>query len=98
MYRHGDLIIIPTQKMPKNVRKLPHLVLAHGEVTGHTHRIAERDSAELYSLADQFFLNVTAERANLIHEEHATIPLPQGIYLVRHQREYSPKAILRVVD
>ncbi len=98
MYRHGDLIIIPVAELPANCKKQQHLTLAHGEVTGHTHRIAEVDSADLYALADQFFLHVTAEQALVVHEEHRPIPLPQGHYMIRHQREYTPQRILRVVD
>ena len=98
MYRHGDLIIIPIQTLPEHCTQQQHLVLAHGEVTGHKHQIAEKDAAELYRLAGEFFLKVTADTATLVHEEHHAIPLPQGIYQVRHQREYSPEAIRRVVD
>ncbi len=98
MYRHGDLIIIPTGAIPVQSRELPHLVLAHGEVTGHTHRIADKQTAKLYTLGGQFYLDVTAPHARLIHEEHHTIELPKGLYLVRHQREYTPERIRRVID
>lgn len=98
MWRHGDILIAKTDKIPTNAKKRNNLILAYGEVTGHTHRIAERDAAQLFSMADLLFLQVVAEQATLIHEEHHPIVLPQGVYRVWQQREYTPKAIRRVVD
>ena len=38
------------------------------------------------------------ETTALKHEEHATVPLPKGVYRVVQQREYSPEAIRNVAD
>ena len=105
MYRQGDILIIPTDKIPTHLRKVARdsqhrVVLALGEVTGHAHAILDR-AADLYEHQDleDRFLQVLAEGGvDLVHEEHDTIHLPAGDYIVRRQREYSPEAIRRVAD
>lgn len=99
MYRHGDVLVMPITTSPTNLQPLPSQILAWGEITGHSHRIAERGAAELYRRdADTLFLHITAPQATLVHEEHKPIVLQQGWYRVWFQREYSPQAIRRVVD
>lgn len=41
MWRHGDVIIAAVDEVPQGARKLPTAVLAHGEITGYSHRIEE---------------------------------------------------------
>lgn len=90
LYRHGDVLVQLVDTMPAGVREARTLVLAHGEVTGHTHRIAETDGrAALFHDDSGTFLRLTAP-ATLVHEEHATIELPPGTYRVWRQREYVP--------
>lgn len=98
MYRHGDLLVAAVKKIPSDARKLRHLVLAEGELTGHSHRIAEADAAVLYQDLDSLYLNVTGTRATLVHQEHGPIQLPRGTYRVWRQREYSPQSIRTVRD
>lgn len=98
LYRHGDLLIENTPTIPECTRLLSHLVLAEGELTGHEHRIAEKDSAELHQANGDLFLRVKEERATLIHQEHGPIALPRGVYRVWRQREYSPAEIRVVRD
>lgn len=100
LYRHGDVLVQKIRNLPANTKKLRHLVLAHGEVTGHSHRIKDAKSAELYEDKEtkELFLNVVGTTANLIHEEHATIELGKGVYRVWRQREYTPKRIVVVRD
>src|SRR5688572_18608238 len=92
VFRHGDVIVMAVEKIPANAKRKNHLVLAHGEVTGHSHRIAERDVAEIFELGADSFLNVK-ETATLVHDEHASISLPAGTYRFWRQREYTPEAI-----
>ncbi len=64
------------------------IVLAHGEVTGHSHRIPHR-SAKLYrDEADARFLRATAP-VILRHEEHAPVQLPTGDYRIVIQRVWT---------
>lgn len=98
LYRHGDVLVSPVEAIPECAKKRPHLVLAEGELTGHSHRIAEPGSAELLQHDDHIYLRVLAASATLIHQEHGPITLPAGNYRVWRQREYSPQAIRVVRD
>jgi hypothetical protein len=105
LYRQGDVLIVAVEEIPdrtKMVRrsKSGRIILAHGEVTGHAHAIAEpKDRAQLREDDDgNRFLQVLAPSVALVHQEHATIDLPAGDYRITRQREYTPKAIVRVAD
>ncbi|HEY1064894.1 MAG TPA: hypothetical protein VGE52_02245 [Pirellulales bacterium] len=98
LYRHGDLLVASAPEVPHDVRRLHHLMLAEGELTGHSHRIAEREAGVLYQRGGEFYLDVTADRATLVHQEHGPIELPRGVYRVWRQREYSPREIRFVRD
>jgi hypothetical protein len=105
MYRQGDILIFPAKRLPDNLKPVKRtrrgLVLAEGEVTGHAHCIFERDcelfcQVDLDEMADRFLHVETV--ALLVHDEHATLTIPAGDYVVRHQREYEPEAPRYVVD
>lgn len=106
--RQGDILLIPVAKreVPKGLTAIPRdrkgrLVLAEGEVTNHCHAILDHPvtlfrQADLDEMADRF-LRVEQE-VELVHEEHATLTVPEGDWIVRHKREYQPEAIVRVTD
>jgi hypothetical protein len=96
-YRHGDVLIEQVSSLPRIREKLPHTILAHGEVTGHSHRIKE-PGAELFQTPEGFFLHVVAKPVSVVHEEHQTITLAPGYYRIWRQREYSPEEIRIVRD
>ena len=98
LFRHGDVLIQKIRSIPKGAEKQPHVTLAHGEVTGHSHRIKERTNAVLFRDDGEVFLQILNEPATLIHEEHAPIPIPKGKYRVWRQREYTPQRIITVRD
>ena len=103
LYAQGDILLepVPDVARPSRRRHRPgqqRIVLAHGEVTGHMHRIEQgavmfRDDALARDLPAELYirhLQVTAPSADLVHEEHDTIVLPRGTYRVRRQREFDP--------
>lgn len=103
MYRQGDVFILAYEgEVPSAAtvvdRDQNRIVLAYGEVTGHAHAIHDA-GAELLSVPDldDRFLRIMSG-VELRHEEHDTITLPAGTYIVRQQREYSPQEIVRVAD
>ncbi|MEZ6133787.1 MAG: hypothetical protein R3C53_02645 [Pirellulaceae bacterium] len=98
LYRHGDVLIMKVSKVPAAAKKQQHLRLAEGEVTGHSHRVLQAGAAILFRDQNALFLEVTADRASIVHEEHATIDLPRGLYRVWQQREYTPERIITVRD
>jgi hypothetical protein len=98
LYRHGDVLVADVPAVPPGAQRRPDLVLAYGEMTGHSHRVVPADAAELYDHEGLLYLRVTAARATLLHEEHGPIELREGSYRVWRQREYTPREIRVVVD
>ena len=97
LFRHGDVLIQKVSSIPKGAKRLKHRTLAHGELTGHSHQIREKDAA-LWQAGPDLFLNITARLATVVHQEHAEIELPKGTYRVWRQREYTPEKIVVVRD
>ncbi len=100
IFRQGDVLLVSVDSLPDKVEALPcqeRIVLAYGEVTGHAHAIV-KDQAKLFIDRDVRYLKVSAGGAELLHEEHATIQIPEGIYRIVHQREYAPDSSHLVLD
>jgi len=103
MYRQGDVLVEKVGRLPKKSRKLVQvkrdkgkIVLAYGEVSGHSHAVLEK-SAKLWmdqKDVNERFLEIIKD-AKLEHEEHGTIDLEPGVYKVTRQKEYEPSAIDR---
>lgn len=85
-YQQGDVIIRKCNGIPKTAKKLDHLVLAEGEVTGHMHKIVA-GQAMLYMLGAAMYLKVL-ENAKLFHDEHREFDIPPGAYIVDKVKEY----------
>ena len=98
LFRHGDVLIQKVASIPKEAKRLKHRTLAHGELTGHSHQIKERDAVALWQADRELFLEVEARQATVVHQEHAAIEIPQGVYRVWRQREYTPERIVVVRD
>jgi len=85
--QQGD-VIIEVSEMPKDCKKLNHLVLADGEVTGHKHQIIPQGNLiELYEKNGEMFVKAK-NNFKVKHEEHDTIELPEGIYKIRKVQEF----------
>lgn len=99
MYRQGDVLLRKINSLPKGERKKrQNGWLLEGEMTGHIHRIAELEQAEVMEIGNGLFVSVSDAGVSLVHQEHHTIQLPPGNYEVTRQREYSPEAIRNVQD
>ena len=93
IYRQGDVLIQQIEKLPAGANQVEwegRVILAYGEVTGHAHAIST-DHAKMYTWEGDRLLEIKPG-AKLVHEEHATILLPEGFYTVIQQREYVPEA------
>lgn len=99
--RQGDVFLRKVDAIPEDVQELVaedgRLILARGEATGHHHSV-DAQQARLCQVKQQMFLMVTARMLQLIHQEHAPLAIPEGIYEVIRQREYTPAEIRRVAD
>jgi hypothetical protein len=98
LWRQGDVFVTAVANLPSTGRVARRPVLAEGEITGHAHRLQEPASGQVFSVGPDLYLEVLAETATLVHEEHGPVTLPRGGYAIRIQREYSPQEIRRVVD
>jgi len=100
-FRQGDVLIERIEALPENLKDYKRdngrIILAYGEVTGHAHAIDEETAKSFVNEAGELFIEVD-EPAEIVHEEHAAIPLPTGVYRITHQREYTPEEIHRVAD
>ena len=102
LWRQGDIFIETITAVPEAAKRspLPHGVLAHGEITGHSHQFENLDNAALFAgeQAGEVFVEVANDNARIVHDEHGTIALQPGADRVWRQREYTPERIVHVVD
>ena len=96
--KSGDGYAMPTYNGNTNTKA----ILAFGEVTGHTHRVEMSEMLEEAGVTLHMGLGdeagkdvpnafqVNNESVELQHEEHDTITLPPGNYVVHIVREYNP--------
>jgi hypothetical protein len=106
--RQGDIFIERVSKLPKKEAPVPlengKVVLAHGEVTGHSHTIESPQLATMWKVKQAFsalgpdYALKLKEDTAVVHQEHGRIALPKGCYIVRRQREYAPESIRRAAD
>ena len=85
LLRHGDLLLKTIETLPKNAKKLNTDTLQEGEVTGHKHRL--QGDFEILIQNNQKFVNAKSQ-LELVHEEHNTIQIPIGMYVLVQEREF----------
>jgi hypothetical protein len=113
IYRQGDVLLVRVVSLPKNVTEITpdgDIILAHGEVTGHAHRLALppmiygvdngkqvamlERKVKLWDAGAERFIQVL-EKTVLTHEEHSAVPIEPGVYKVIRQKEYDPAEAAR---
>ena len=102
IYRQGDVLIRQVKEIPDDTKPVPReagkVVLAHGEVTGHSHAIASpKAKLVIHNPTLRRFLEARTSVC-LRHEEHAEIKLPRGKYEIVIQREFSGEYSRQVAD
>ena len=97
MIQQGDVVIVKCCGV--RGKKLKHLTLAFGEATGHHHTITKGD-AELYEQNGTLYLKVNSDSAELTHQEHDVVEIPQGEYQINIVKEFDhfKEEAKRVVD
>lgn len=94
IWRQGDVLGVRTADCTKDIPAAKKaVVLALGEHTGHKHQFLARSRA---GVVDEGLLAVS-EIALLVHEEHAHISVPPGLYdlpvQVEHRDEDEPMVV-----
>jgi hypothetical protein len=103
MLRQGDVLLVEvTGEIPSDAKEIARdkgkVVVAYGEVTGHSHAIASK-GATLFAVNENLRLLRIEDAAELQHEEHATIKLPaKTTFQVIQQKEYIAGRIMNVAD
>ena len=99
--RQGDVLLQQVTEVPATAIHEPpqrgKIVLALGEVTGHSHTI-DADAADWWKDGGDDYVSVITS-TNGTHQEHGPLPLEAGEKFIKiQQREYTPKAIRNVAD
>jgi hypothetical protein len=92
MFRQGDILIVRSE-IPDEAKPRPDNIVSRGELTGHAHRV----DATVLEAGGETYIRAL-HPAELTHEEHHTIILPEGSYRVIGQREFDGEEIRRVLD
>lgn len=90
IFRQGDLVIKPIEKLPENLKvvsKGNQFVLAEGEQTGHKHLLVAEKLEVLQDEKGRYYFQLQ-NNATITHEEHKTITILPGIYEVGNEQEY----------
>jgi len=90
--RQGDILLVPTEDpLPgwAKERIVRDGVIARGEATGHHHRVAVVEDAEVFDCGHSMFVRVGPAEVSIVHEEHRPVQLePSVTYRVHKAREY----------
>lgn len=98
--RHGEVILIPTDKTIKTGKKLKSFIVAHSE-TGHHHVI---ESETPFTVDEKNMYIALFGDSAIVHKKsfdaHKTLPLKPAVYERYEAVEYDPFSQLtrRVVD
>lgn len=98
--QQGDVLIekIENDNFNKKLSKIQKRgwILQDGEITGHQHRIEEKEKAEMYEYYDDYLkedcllLKILKNQTEVKHEEHESLFLDKGVYRVSRVNEYDP--------
>ena len=87
--RQGDVLLDRVQSIPQNAKPMQNKILAYGEATGHTHRLAEGGAVLLETPDGEMYVDASKD-TSVIHDKHTETPLAAGKFKVTRQREYDP--------
>ena len=94
LYRHGDLLLRQVDEIPKYAQQLSTNIIAHGE-NGNTHKlhgshqVYGTHSSQNYRIIEPTYFQAK-EEISLKHEEHSTLKISKGNYVIVHEREHNP--------
>ena len=103
--RQGDILLTkrePEEKVSfKGYKAKANGCVAEGEVTGHAHRLQVTSKHTLFENENDvldMIVEVKDAPAEITHEDHGTLNVPEGVWDVTHQTEYTPKGRRQVRD
>jgi hypothetical protein len=94
MYRQGDILLREIGGLPPGAKPFQDQeqarILAMGEKTGHMHILTNGTVYAAPGANGQRRIISNSDPSQLIHDEHAAIDIPPGIYELIQQRTYEP--------
>ena len=87
LYRHGDLLIRQVKKIPESTTRVSTNIIAHGE-NGNTHQL--HGSHQVFETPDKQMYFQANQEISLEHQEHDTLKISKGNYVIIHEREHNP--------
>lgn len=95
----GDVPIVRRDALPAGCKPVKGNILRDGEVTGHHHIVdASVEKFQLYtSPTGELWMELFADVA-IRHQEHGTLIMPPGVYVIPEQVEYDGAEERRVLD
>lgn len=102
-YRQGDVLVVTVGELPLEAKAVERdargcVVLAEGELTGHSHHFAAPQVKQYKTPEGRFYFEIEGEAAPLKHEEHTEISFGPGTYRSARQTEYEPGELRYVAD
>lgn len=102
-FRHGEILFVEIEKLPEGLKKEQTKIIVKGS-HGHDHTF---DNGKIYfkKTGDFIIGYFVAENTTLFHPEHGVgkgnlkkAKLPNGIYAIHKQVEYTPEGLKPVID
>lgn len=92
--RQGDVFLRRINTLPAGVKPIARdkgqVILAYGEVTGHSHRVIDpQGTARLYEGEGGVRYMTIDELIEVVHEEHGTVTVEPGTYELPAQVEWT---------
>jgi hypothetical protein len=91
--RQGDVFLRRIGALPVGAKPIARdkgqVILAYGEVTGHSHRVVDKyGTAQLYQGEGGVRYMTIDELTEVVHEEHGTVTVEPGVYELPPQMEW----------
>lgn len=99
-YRHGEILLVKVSKLPKGLKVSESKEIIKGS-HNNSHTI---DNGKLYFVKEGTYVfgYLVAKNTSLLHLEHSPkvgqAKLPNGIYQLIKQQEYTPQGLIPVID
>jgi hypothetical protein len=87
-FRQGDVLLRKVPSIPKTAIPTSTNVIAEGEISGHQHVL--KGSHQVFEMHDKQLYLEAKQDVILKHEDHNTLTLPSGCYIIESQRRYDP--------
>jgi hypothetical protein len=101
--RHGEVTLLPVNKLPKGSKAVHDLFIVGHSETGHHHVLESKKFEVLTTDTSELYLRLF-EPGKLVHQKtvnrHNDLIVQPGIYKVTQKLEYNPftKMMQRVFD